>query len=646
MAFPILGNPKPQFSDSSGSPLASGTLAVLDPADDTDKASYPTYDDAEAATNANVNPVVLNSRGEPPNGLWGLDGEDYKLVLKDSAGATVWTSDDVTLSGVAFAEGDVRKYGAVLDGSTDDSAAWIAAEAAATAGKGVVFVPASASGMAISTGVSSVNNVVFEPGAFLLYTGSTEEAALTLGVVTTNTSKKTHKNIAVRRNTLADWTNEANIGVRCLNLIACNTEIFRSERFTLGLLVEGNDWGNGYNKYHLGTLQDNKVALKLLTAETSLTQGYCNENNFYGGRLTNFTGGNDSLDRWGVVMDSTRVTKSEPNSNRFWGTCFELNASGASGVCRPIHINYGLYNRFVHVRDENNDAPFMECENNAEWNRAETTNSSVSAVRNDGDHANNFVMPERRFPLQRQTAYWQSPSLARASNEYDGSNSVYVPGCSMRNSSNGNQNLAINSITVDDDYLDVPSSRGVGVMVDTTYMKRFVFRHDSESGRGPRVVVIPYDTNAAQLTTDVSYVSGSNAAGFAHTSNSGGAYITSALTQGNDVFVNVSSDVHFMWIGCFGAASSCRIRSFGIHAVDEGSMSVFQGYLDANSDPFPNDNLNYATAAPANATAGPNYPAGKRLHKFNHSTGVSPGWVCITQGLGGTAAFETEGVTA
>ena len=95
MAFPILGSPNPQFSDSSGSPYASGTLSVLDPADDTNKASYPTYDDAEALTNANANPITLDARGSCT--LWGLDNEDYKLVLKDSDGGTVWTTDDVFL---------------------------------------------------------------------------------------------------------------------------------------------------------------------------------------------------------------------------------------------------------------------------------------------------------------------------------------------------------------------------------------------------------------------------------------------------------------------------------------------------------------------------------------------------------------------
>lgn len=143
MAFPILGTPKPQFFDSSGSPLASGTLSVLNPADDTNKASYPTYDDAEATTNANANPITLDARGECS--LWGIDGEDYKLVLKDSSGATIWTVDDVNLATLwasitgadigtkiwprssleiansitptsyAYQWGDVRRYGAVAD---------------------------------------------------------------------------------------------------------------------------------------------------------------------------------------------------------------------------------------------------------------------------------------------------------------------------------------------------------------------------------------------------------------------------------------------------------------------------------------------------------------------------------------------------
>ena len=99
MAFAILGTPKPQFFDSSGSPLASGTVSILDPDTDENKASYPTLADADAQTNANSNPLTLDARGEPSSGLFGRDGESYKVVLKDSGGTTVYTIAKLTLPG-------------------------------------------------------------------------------------------------------------------------------------------------------------------------------------------------------------------------------------------------------------------------------------------------------------------------------------------------------------------------------------------------------------------------------------------------------------------------------------------------------------------------------------------------------------------
>jgi len=163
MAFALLGNPKQGFFDSSGSPLSSGTLAVLDPSDDTNKASYPTAADADAATNANANPIVLDSRGEPPNGLFGLDGQSYKLVLKDSAAATVWTVTDIlvpidlpdarqtadestagiTPTDFSYPQNNVRRYGALptATGATNATAINNAILVATVSG-GEVFVPA------------------------------------------------------------------------------------------------------------------------------------------------------------------------------------------------------------------------------------------------------------------------------------------------------------------------------------------------------------------------------------------------------------------------------------------------------------------------------------------------------------------------
>ena len=94
MAFPLI-NPTPQFFDSSGSPLASGTIEFRNPSTDALINSYPTADDADAQTSANDNPLTLNARGEAENGLYLEDGVKYKVRLKDSDGDTVWTQDDV-----------------------------------------------------------------------------------------------------------------------------------------------------------------------------------------------------------------------------------------------------------------------------------------------------------------------------------------------------------------------------------------------------------------------------------------------------------------------------------------------------------------------------------------------------------------------
>ena len=63
MAAPILGTPCPQFLDGNGNPLASGLVYVYQPDTTTARNSYPTADDANAATNANAHPVVLDSNG-------------------------------------------------------------------------------------------------------------------------------------------------------------------------------------------------------------------------------------------------------------------------------------------------------------------------------------------------------------------------------------------------------------------------------------------------------------------------------------------------------------------------------------------------------------------------------------------------------
>ena len=97
MAAPILGTPCPQFLDSNGNPLVSGLVYVYQPDTTTARNSYPTADDADAGTNANANPVVLDSNGYA-NGLWGVDNTGYKVSVQNSSAVVQWTANDIFLN--------------------------------------------------------------------------------------------------------------------------------------------------------------------------------------------------------------------------------------------------------------------------------------------------------------------------------------------------------------------------------------------------------------------------------------------------------------------------------------------------------------------------------------------------------------------
>ena len=88
MTLPLLPNPKQQYFDANGNPLAGGKVYTYAAGTSTPKA---TYSDAAGVT-PNANPVILDSRGEATifwNGA-------YKVTLATAADATIYTVDNVT----------------------------------------------------------------------------------------------------------------------------------------------------------------------------------------------------------------------------------------------------------------------------------------------------------------------------------------------------------------------------------------------------------------------------------------------------------------------------------------------------------------------------------------------------------------------
>lgn len=87
MAHPFV-NPRYQFLDSNGEPLAAGKLYTYEAGTSTPLATYTDRDEGTT----NDNPLILDSEGVGT--IW-LGSGSYKLVLKDSNDVTLWTQDGV-----------------------------------------------------------------------------------------------------------------------------------------------------------------------------------------------------------------------------------------------------------------------------------------------------------------------------------------------------------------------------------------------------------------------------------------------------------------------------------------------------------------------------------------------------------------------
>jgi hypothetical protein len=95
------------FSNSSGSPLALGKICTTVSGTSTNLATYPTYADAVAGTNANANPVVLDAFGRA--NIWLQGGTAYRIrIIAPGTGGTA-CNGDVTPTGA-----DIK----VIDGVT------------------------------------------------------------------------------------------------------------------------------------------------------------------------------------------------------------------------------------------------------------------------------------------------------------------------------------------------------------------------------------------------------------------------------------------------------------------------------------------------------------------------------------------------
>lgn len=178
-----------QFFDNNGNPLAGGKLYTYIAGTTTPQIAYTT----SAGNVAHTNPIVLDSAGRVPSGgeIWLSFGVVYKFVLTTSADVQIWSLDNLSGLNQIDAENvtytapyansvttslenklseyiSISDFGAVLDGSTDDSGPLVAANNAAVMAKVPLLIPGIAniaSAVTITANIVDTTEQIFTPAS-------------------------------------------------------------------------------------------------------------------------------------------------------------------------------------------------------------------------------------------------------------------------------------------------------------------------------------------------------------------------------------------------------------------------------------------------------------------------------------------------
>jgi hypothetical protein len=234
---------------------------------------------------------------------------------------------------------NVLDFGAVGDGTTDDTVALQAAIDAVADG-GILTIP-SGTYKTTSTLTLSTNYVHLQCTGLIKFYGSSDVALHLYG---SYDLKGITGSVRVESDDLtsSSWADN-NIGILLENTYECNLTISRCVGFKTGLKLTASDSRlNGYNNFTLGSIRVNETGILL---DTDGIDGATNENNFYGGKIGS-TGANV------VQIHITDQSATHPiNNNRFYGPTIEGDPK------YMIKDDGGWYNMFHHPRFERNSSP-------------------------------------------------------------------------------------------------------------------------------------------------------------------------------------------------------------------------------------------------------------------------------------------------
>ncbi|MCM3110689.1 glycoside hydrolase family 55 protein [Lederbergia lenta] len=532
---------------------------------------------------------------------------------------------------------NVKAFGVKGDNIADDTSAIREVVHYATENNKELFFPLSSGYKTTDTILIPSNvNVVMESPIILDADGV---PAMVIGQKDmVNYAKKLKLN--VRKAAVSGWEDESETGIQLINNNDTEIIIPEARGFTKGVELLGAGEGFSYCKIYLGSLINNKIALDLLNESFDSLIGWCNENLFYGGRFTCFSGVGVDKSRYGVRITSKDSTNLFNNNNRFYSPSFELNQKVAGpGEALPILVENGGSNYFLNYRDEGNGEYTAKVLNPSRHNHFSVgfidSNKSVK-VDDKSIYPSSFVEDLKDASVFKQPlkSIFNSGNLKEKSNPYNPADgSIFIPGVHIGNSANIDVYKNRSDVKAVSDYVEIAGTSGIGIFIDTSKNKKFYVEKDTVTGFRGLTYIICFDESGKVIPETTEPLVKTNSSDNPVTYDAanltfGGGYRN--VLNNNDIgYFQVADQVKKIRVifGRRSASIPIRIKSFSVYTLDKHNCSAWTGLTN-----FVNEGESLAIGPPTSGYWG----RGKRFYNDRTTPSNFLGWVCTVEGTPGS----------
>jgi hypothetical protein len=422
--------------------------------------------------------------------------------------------DDLLVLNTAVSKTDLAKYlrdreavlpsdfGGLGDGVADDRVAIQAAFDRAAADQKMAIIP---------PGTWNVSGTVTLPGAArglimqgtIRYTGTAPTSVLVLGDGgTVRNGEKLYSGLNVIRQTISDWSSEADIGITVRNVDASQIELRRVEGFTIGMRTLGDGRGVEDSTFTLGRIVNCRIGLDVWCATAT---AWNTSIRYYGGHFACATGINPTQDRYGVRFGNEPGAYTNHNRHIFDGPNFELRQAGSNLAIPFLNQTSGSAIHARAMRMEacspiaaRHSAGAQDCEYDVAWTNTYLVGIDYTATAN---RCGNAVINRHRAPASRFQRYLAGVENVRAKAFQQSATEIGVEGlCTIATSTTTATYIAdfcfngLAGLTPTGRGVQLAANRGLGWVIDTTQAKEFALAHALVFGvAGGRLFVRCFD---------------------------------------------------------------------------------------------------------------------------------------------------------